>query len=221
MSEWNRRLVAAVFHDQVDLFPELRRIDATDSFLAGAGDFEDVNRGRASFLEAMPQTENGVRGLFESTVMRGWTPDSDDLPFYAQLHLTILAASTDESLQDEGNFRRRLAQMLGLDPSRDYVSGGRLPELWKCACRWSINRANRRGDTRRLILPEPGAQTIIGYSKRLAFPEFRDQNRLAEIFTRTGIDSTSPLSRLMRSCARYSVNFLTDSKKSSIVLPNF
>ncbi len=195
--EWNCRLNGLVFHDRVDLSPEIRRIDATNRFLAAAGGFEHGSDARRSFLEAMPRTESGVRGLFEDSVMRQWTSSADDLPFYAQLHLTILAASADESLQDQGNFRVRLGRMLGLDPKKDYVSSGCLPALWENAQRWSLNRSERRCDTRRLILPDPGVETIIGYSKRLAFPGFRDQNHLAELFSRKGVDASSPLSHLI------------------------
>jgi hypothetical protein len=193
---WNRLLVDAIFHNQFHLSREIRRIDATDAFLAEVGGFDNGALARASFLRAMPHTESGVRSLFGFGAMHRWTPENDDLPFYAQLHLTVLAASADESLQDEGNFRIRLAQMLGLEP-KDYVSSGCLPALWKNAQRWSILRADGMGDTRRLILPDPGNETIIGFSKRLAFPGFHDQNRLAELFTRTGIDASAPLSRLL------------------------
>lgn len=197
LHDWNSRLVEAVFFDRITASPEIRRIDATDSFLAHAGGFDDVPAARKSFLDAMPHTECGVRLLFDPSVMDNWTPADDDLPFYAQLHLTILAASAEESLQDVGEFRVRLAQMLGLE-LKDYVSRKSLPALWQYAQLWSANRAKRLGDTRQLILPEPGNETIIGYSKRLAFPGFRDQNHLAELFTRTGEDASSPLFRLLK-----------------------
>ncbi|MEW8052010.1 MAG: hypothetical protein AB2784_08260 [Candidatus Thiodiazotropha endolucinida] len=197
LHDWNCRLVEAIFFDRVTSSPEIRRIDATDSFLAHVGGFDDVTAARKSFLDAMPHTEHGVRLLFDPSVMDNWTPANDDLPFYAQLHLTILAASGEESLQDVGEFRVRLAQMLGLEP-KDYVSRTHLPALWQYAQQWSANRAKRLGDTRQLILPDPGNETIIGYSKRLAFPSFRDQNHLAELFTRTGEDASSPLFRLLK-----------------------
>ena len=162
---------------------------------------------RESFLTAMPHDEAGVRGLFDQAVLRRWSPLAADLPFYAQLHLTILAASADESLHEEGNFRRRLAQMLGLPIEGDYVSRGSLPALWESARRWSNQRAERQHDTRRLVLPDPGAETIIGHSKRLAFPGFRDQNRLAELFTTAGIDAASPLSHFVSAVRTRLVGF--------------
>jgi len=205
--EWNRRLVKAVFHERVDIAPEIRRIDATDTFLAEASGFADGAVARESFLAAMPHDEAGVRGLFDQAVLRRWSPLAADLPFYAQLHLTIRAASADESLHEEGNFRRRLAQMLGLPMEGDYVSRGSLPALWESARRWSNQRAERQHDTRRLVLPDPGGETIIGHAKRLAFPNFRDPNRLAELFATAGIDAASPLSHFVSTVRSRLVGF--------------
>lgn len=199
LRKWNCWLVQAVFRDHLDVLPEIRRIDATDGFLADAGGFDDGETARRSFLDALPHTESGVRQLFATDVFCNWSPSNSDLPFYAQLHLTILASSTDEQLQDIGNFRWRLAQMLGLPTEKDYVSAGCLPWLWEKAQQWSQWRFERYGDTRRLILPDPGYETIIGYAKGLAFPGFRDQTCLAEVLTDGRLDATSPLIRLRHS----------------------
>jgi hypothetical protein len=201
--EWNRRLVDAIFRARVDSSPEIRRIDATDGFLADVGGFNDREAARASFLDSMPHRDDQVRSLFDEWVLWDWAPSSDSLPFYAQLHLTVLAASADESLHDEGNFRVRFAEMLGLNPRTDYVSS-RLPRLWECASDWSEYWAEQ-GVVRRLILPDPKGQVIIGYSKRLAFPEIRDQNRLAQVLTEAGVDASSPLRRL-RAALRSTLN---------------
>ena len=105
----------------------------------------------------MPHWDYRVRRLFDSSVMYRWSTSSDDLPFYAQLHLTILAASAEESLQHEGNFEVRLAQMLDLQDG-DYVSRGCLPALWENARQWSINRSEKRGDTRSLCCLIPATK---------------------------------------------------------------
>lgn len=195
--EWNCRLVGALFHERLDVSPEIRRIDATDGFLAAAGGFTDAASARRSFLAAMPHTEDGVRALFNVDILDSWTIYDEELPFYSQLHLTILAASADETLHEEGNFRRRLAQMLDLHQDKDFVSNGCLPLLWQKVERWSALRAARHQDTRQLVLPDPKGETLIGYSKRLAFPSFRDQNRLASLFTKAGVDASSPLLRFI------------------------
>jgi hypothetical protein len=194
--EWNRRLVQAIFYDPVEITPEIRRIDATDGFLAEVAGFSDPKAARESFLASFPHNEADVRRLFANHVLDDWLPTHRKLPFYAQLHLTILAASADESSQDLGNFRWRLAQMLGL-PTGDYVSSGCLPLLWQQAQAWSQQRFARHQDTCQLILPDPGHENIIGYSKGLAFPGFRDQTRLAELLTDEGLDASSHLPRLL------------------------
>lgn len=196
LTDWNRVLVAAVFSDDGLASPEIRSIDATDGFLAGASGLHDPAAARRSFLAAMPKAQWGVRRLFDGSAAMGWSVGSDNLPFYAQLHLTIMAASADEGLFDEGNFRHRLSQMLQL-PVSDYVSGGCLPQLWERARDWSERRAAGGHAIRRLILPDPGAETIIGYSKRLAFPGFSDQNRLADLLGDEHLDAFAPVTRLI------------------------
>ncbi|TFH87767.1 hypothetical protein EQG41_06735 [Billgrantia azerbaijanica] len=196
IQQWNAKLVQAVFHDNVNEAPEIRRIDASNSFLAHAGGFDTGEEARDSFIRAMPHDGKKVRQLFDQTALSGWSVHGRELPFYVQLHLTILASSADDNLHEQGDFRLRLAQMLGL-PVSHYISQGCLPELWEMACRWSELRADRHQDTRRLILPDRGAERIIGYSKRLAFPGFRDQNHLAELFTEKGIDASSPARTLL------------------------
>jgi len=196
IDEWNRRLVKAVFHDRVDLAPEIRRISATDSFLAEAGGFVSGADARRSFIAAMPHTEYGMRSLFSWSVANGWSIDHDDLPFYAQLHLSILAASADETSKDEGNFRLRLSRLLGLGYYN--WSMGDLPWLWERASEWSVKRAIREGDTRILVLPNPGREKIIGFSKRLAFPGYLDQKHLAELLASNDLDASSPISHLMQ-----------------------
>ncbi|MEA1053131.1 hypothetical protein U5801_25470, partial [Lamprobacter modestohalophilus] len=146
----------------------------------------------------MPKTPEGVRRLFDASALGSWSPSHPSLPFYAQLHLTIMAASADEELHGEGDFRRRLAQMLGL-PIVDYLQGRHLPQLWEKARRWSERRAEKGDAVRRLVLPDPGNQTIIGYSKRLAFPGFLDQNQLADFLGEEDMDADAPTTRLLSS----------------------
>jgi hypothetical protein len=210
LTDWNRVLVAAVFGDDGLASPEIRSIDATDGFLSRASGLKDPADARRSFLAAMPKTQLRVRRLFDCSAAAGWSAGSKTPPFYAQLHLTIMAASADEGLCDEGNFRHRLSQMLQL-PVSDYVSGGCLPRLWELAQDWSERRAAGGHAIRRLILPDPGAETIIGYSKRLAFPGFSDQNRLADLLRDEDVDASAPVTRLIRvlkaHLARFSERF--------------
>ena len=210
LKEWNERLVKAVFVERAGASSVLTRIDATDKFLAKAGGFAKGSDARKAFLSAMPATEHGIRSLFNGDVLIRWSVNSSALPFYAQLHLTILAASADEALYEEGNFRARFAELLGLDCSKNYVSGF-LPRLWEEAAHWSEIHSRRGRGIKRLILPDPACETIIGYSKKLAFPTYRDQHILADLFAQRDIDATSPirmlLSFLQSSLPRFSLRF--------------
>lgn len=148
---------------------------------------------RNAFISCFPDDESDVRRLFDPAIVpSGKVRANDDPNFFAQLYLSCIVASATEETFDEGQFRERLAELLGLEGEHDYLSRGGLPFLWECLEDWS-ERAARTRPIRRLVLPDPGHETIIGYSKRLAFPSYRDQIRLSRIIDDEDLSVDSPL----------------------------
>ena len=157
-----------------------------------------------------------MRFFFRSShQLEPWKPSAPDLPFFAQLYLSVMVAGADETTHDIGNFRARLAKMLDA-PEAAHLQLDGLPVLWRAAAQWTHKTARR--STRRLVLPHPGHETLIGYSKRLAFPGFRDQKRLAELLRDRGLTAHSPAIRIIQAVSRPSISSRVGSKKS---LANF
>lgn len=211
--EWAERLIRAVFHIERGSGP-VRIINVAPGFLTSVAE-QPAAEGqsvRKAFCDTFPAAPRGVRRLFDPEIqVPGGAVSTEELPFFfAQLYLSCIAASATEDTHDEGVFRRRLALMLDLPEEKDYLSrlgGHGLPVLWKALRDWS-HRASAAGRPFRPIqLPDPGWQTIIGYSKRLAFPSFRDQRILAQIVHEDDLGSDSPVPVILRSLAKHRSQF--------------
>lgn len=199
LSQWNDALVHAAFSAAPGVPPEITRFDATPRFLAqavGAAE-DDATDVRRAFLKRFPRQAGAVRRLFDHRAQtRNWSPASAKLPFFAQLYLSLIVASADEDTFDEGNFRRRLVRLLNLTDG-DYLSPD-LARLWREVMRWSVSQIHSGRTVRRLVLPtDVGRETIIGYPKRLAFPSFRDETKLAAALGSNAVTADSPIDAIV------------------------
>lgn len=183
--DWNDALVNAIFLDPTKRNLPIKRITASERMLAMLAHAppEESRAVKRSFLHSFGNDPYSVRHRFEGMVGRG-ALDVTQMPwFFASLYATLLAGTADELTAHEGNFRERFAILfshLGNAPRPNF---GNLPMLWRQLKRWADHRAERLQDCRRLLLPDPGYETIIGYSKRLAFPGYRDESRLAHLLS--------------------------------------
>lgn len=197
LETWNSVLVDAVFGIHPGVSREISRIDATSQFLARlvGADPSNSEAIRDRFFECFAGSPHRVRALLDSrAIPRSWTPRSSHLPFYVQLHLSLLVASADEQTHDIGNFRDRLATRLDM-PSQTTFSLTGLADLWRATEEWT--HQTQRQAIRRLKLPDPGSETLIGFSKRLAFPTYRDQVHLAQMLSSNQLDATSAPNRIL------------------------
>jgi hypothetical protein len=192
--DWNRRLIDFYFATKDTEFEPVRRLDASWAVLAhltgdSAADPEYV---RARFLEKLQRAlGDSALGVFISLRDRTHQGLPESFVF---LFTTCLAASeAQEDREDEGaverNFREALCTML----NSDRHSGGleHLAYAWERFAEWTL-KAEASGQYRRLILPDAGNETQIGYSKRLVFPRLRDLMKLAPLLDRTGLLMEDP-----------------------------
>jgi hypothetical protein len=202
LASWNDALVNGVFIKRPDLPAQVIRIDATSRLLVAAanGKSLEADEIHKSFIGCFPRSRSAFGRLFDvSSQTRHWRPSDVELPFFAQLYLTVLVASADEETFEIGNFRNRLQVLLGFDVPIGHMLNG-LPQLWKRAERWSSETS--RANVRRLILPDPENEVIIGHSKRLAFPGFNDQKKLVQLLTEADLDATSPENEVLEAVGR-------------------
>jgi hypothetical protein len=213
-ADWNKRLIEAVFSTRSGQTP-IRIINATDGYLAHVAGMRANAEvaARRSFVRSIMAIPYGTRRIFDHDLqMALWRQHGGAPTFFVQLYLSLLAASASEDTHEEGDFRRRYCLLLNLPPG-NYVSNG-LPRLWEELARWSRAEAQAGHAIRRLVLPDPGYETIIGYSKRLAFPGFRDLGRLATVLFSNDLTSESPLDAIVAALApkvsTFSSNFQSE-----------
>jgi|GEM_PF-5381929 len=143
-----------------------------------------------AFLDTFPKKRKVLeRNFWKFT-------DRDDLvppPSFPYLILTCVVAAASEEESEEGDFRERLRDMLGMGDIAPLPLIG-LNKVWEEFARWLDNGRANGQSWRRLVLPEDvGRETIIGYSKRLVFPTRKDRQRLAGLLTQKNLPDDPPL----------------------------
>jgi hypothetical protein len=181
LPEWNAALVKAVFLDPTQSGRRLQRITASERFLAqvaGAKDSEH-DEVKSHFLQCFGTSANQIKRHFEWTsgierCLREGIPN-----FFGALYLTLLAGSADEETVAIGRFPMRFAILMANVAFPENYHFHDLPRMWETLARWSQSQRSKGGDCRELILPHPQHEVRIGYSKRLAFPRYKDEKALS------------------------------------------
>ncbi len=195
IADWNRALVNAVFFTSNGSRTSLSRIDTTGRLLTQITGGEAPESAKRRLVEAFGTDPIEIRRHFK------WSPRIPVLTFrdgvpptFAALYLTLLAASADDITYTEGNFRNRFSALFqnfaGLSDVN--VNFTELPRLWQQVAGWSCQRAAKQNDCVRLLLPEQKkSERQIGYSKRLAFPTYRDDKNLRSLLSERKLSSDS------------------------------
>lgn len=93
--------------------------------------------------------------------------------FFVYLAGTLFVDSLlDGEYHDAGAYRERLALWLGSQHSFMQLRG--IASMWEELRGWLERRVKAGDDFRRLVLPDPGGWTQIGYTRRLSFPNRSD-----------------------------------------------
>lgn len=93
---------------------------------------------------------------------------------FSYLALTLLVDSLiDEERELNGAFRSKLASFLKINRSFANLTG--IAAMWLDLKVWLDKRADSGEPYRRLLLPDPGSWSHIGYTVRLSFPSRRDK----------------------------------------------
>lgn len=201
LPEWNAALVSAVFLQPGRGKTLLSRIDATPRLLRKCtGDAEcKAEEARRRFVSAFGNSSSEIMRHFVWLPTIATQTRQLGMPAgFAALYLTLLAASADEATYDEGDFRRRFAALVRPAELSSPPSFADLPALWEHVRSWSRARAERSGDCSILVLPDPKHETRIGYSKRLAFPTYRDEIQLHRALQERGLSSNSDFAAVLK-----------------------
>ncbi len=206
--DWNHALVREVFFNSEQIDIPITRINASDRLLSkcvGA----DVNHEevRDNFIACFGVGPRSVRDKFVMRSMYRQQTLSDDIPpVFAHLFLTLLAGSADANSIGIGQFRLRFSELfqsfhIGELPFND------LPKFWNLVAEWSCDRNNRLGDCRVLQLTYRGRETLIGNSKKLAFPTYADERLLSLILDPDNLDFGQVEHAIRRNLNRFTDQF--------------
>ncbi|AVT58159.1 hypothetical protein ACR2Q2_19470 [Pectobacterium versatile] len=197
LDEWNTALVKAIFFDPSCAGSTLSRIDATGRIFDEFKGFRSKDEAKRSFLDAFGKTPYQIRSRFKCSTKNAVLTQRDGIPpYFAALYLTLLSASADDDTYEVGDFRARFAILLGFSELQNF-SFSDLPALWHQLADWSRRRKELKGDCAQLILPVPPAsEKLIGHSKRLSFPCYKDENRLRDLLANEKLDSHSSFQKV-------------------------
>ncbi|MEC4723427.1 hypothetical protein RY831_30250 [Noviherbaspirillum sp. CPCC 100848] len=170
--EWERALVAhfLMVGPNGDA-SEIRSLEVTattlaNAFEAPAGHERDVENA----FRRMLLSDHLLWEALRIGSHRGSTPAAPN--FFCYLALTLFIDSLLDGEYVSGAFRSKLANWLQVDYSFAELHGVAL--MWELLTHWLEKRASEGAPFRRLVLPDPGTWTHIGYSRRLSFPNRKD-----------------------------------------------
>ncbi|CNJ89414.1 Uncharacterised protein [Yersinia intermedia] len=187
LDEWNTALVRAIFFDPSCIGSTLSRIDATGRIFDKLKGTRSKEEAKGSFLNAFGTSAEKIQNYFRDELRLDILAARNGVPpYFAILYLTLLAASANDDTYDEGDFRVRFSLLLGFDKDKKFIFS-ELPKMWERLERWSHNKK----ECAHLILPDPHRETLIGYSKRLSFPSYKDDLLLRRLLADKNQDSHS------------------------------
>ncbi len=148
--------------------------DATWSAVTGDTSIPPAQMQQA-FLDQFPRTRRDLDCHLSNRACR--LPLHDFFPY---LILTCLVAAASEDDAEAGQFPIRLYELLGMEGDSPLPFDG-LGRIWKKLKDLLTEKRHQGCPCRELVLPNPGNEVRIGYSKRLAFPSRKDQEKLASL----------------------------------------
>jgi len=204
LKEWNEALVREVFLTHERIETTISRIDASGRFLAKCTKDQLCNpeEARQIFINAFGTTATSVRAKFRWYDISKATYSPDKTPScFAALYLTLLAASADNETAGVGDFRNRFSEIVKATHGLS-VDFGSLPLMWTAVQEWTAVRHNIIGDCALLVLPNPKREKLIGYSKRIAFPAYKDEIFLRKTLQKFNLSENSPFTDVALAVAR-------------------
>lgn len=222
LNDWNHALVQKIFFDEERLAIPITRINASDRFLADCvGDSASGAEAQAAFIKAFGENVSLIKRHYVGSPKYKVLIQRHDIPtFFPALYLTLLAASADNNTFEYGQLRDRFSELL---KPLDVGSLGftDLPKFWRLAADWSKDRHQRLGDCRVLQLPDPLHERLIGYSKRLAFPSYKDERLLKTVLEKENLNSNSDFKKVSNALYKSRQKFSDEFKAELEIFTSF
>ncbi|HIO48659.1 TPA: PKD domain-containing protein, partial [Candidatus Poribacteria bacterium] len=193
LHEWSRRLFDSVFKitEKSPSHDPVARINIKDpnlwkQVLDDESDDIEADSIQSAFLRACvkdrPQRQSA--NWFREEMQKGAEKIGilkDPINNFWLLTISLLAATAAEEDLNIGEYRRRLKGMLKLDREQNFGLI-HLPTMWEQLVRRTLELAMKSESSYRILeLTDPGRETRIGYSKKLAFPVQKDLEKFVEV----------------------------------------
>ena len=192
VKEWNQALFDHFFsYEQAGTVRPVRTIHLAGSVWNKVAGNSKADYGsiREAFIKTIRKPPRQFRAAFSADRLNSGNEwEGNEIPpFVADLIFTCLVATNPRVKgETETNFRERVRLFME-HPEGTHYQFGDLPELWEAFSRWLDRKQGEGWPYRRLKLPYPGWETRIGYSTKLAVPEWRDQRRLSKVLEENNI----------------------------------
>lgn len=176
LHQWSQAFFRHFFEYEEEDTPVTRLVitDATWSSVTGDTSTSPAQIQQA-FLDQFPRTRRELNCHLSSQALNLSLDD-----YFPYLILTCLVSAASEDDAEAGQFPIRLYELLRMQGDSPLPFDG-LGDVWKQLAAQLITGHNQGRPWRKLVLPNPGIEVRIGYSKRLAFPSRNDQQQLAPL----------------------------------------
>ena len=210
LAEWNQALIESVFFNEKQNGTKLSRIDASSRFLSNLTKDNTCapEEAKRKFVSSFGDTLGLLRWQFKWPGPNKLPVKADVYPAcFAALYLSLLAATADNETSGTGDFRQRFADILKfIEPHS--VDFSNLPKMWELVGQWSQVRYETHKDCAILIIPKAAShEKLIGISKRIAFPTYKDEIFLRKILSTNNLSGDSAFSDVIKVISIYIRNF--------------
>lgn len=204
VNDWNRALFDYFFKDDGDHNSVSRIVVNNNVLRSVAGGGATSDEAYNSFRRAVCEALDGENLAAVIDEVGRETRFSHEYPGeFAYLAVTCYAATHAVETGEEGNFRRRLREFLGLDSTDQNYWLNSLPSSWKRFRNWLDHAIEAGRPVRRLILEAPPpSRRLIGYSLGLAFPSHRDHLLLIHCLAGQDLSESPPIIRVLQTINR-------------------
>ena len=176
LRQWSEAFFRHFFEYEDEDTPVTRLVITDATWHAVTGDAStSPDEMQQAFLNRFPRTRRELDHHLSGQAIRFLLHD-----FFPYLILTCLVAVASEENAEAGQFPMRLYELLGMRGDSPLPFKG-LGDIWEELADQLTAGRNQGRPWRELVLPDPGIEVHIGYSKRLAFPSRKDQEKLAPL----------------------------------------
>jgi len=215
--DWNEKLFLHFFYDSDGEDRPVRSIPVTLDELAkvvsdSGADTHEIQEAFLGVVRTSSHIEFNHRlSRYHIDQKTGWKGEEIP-PFFVELAFSCLVASPpDGEIRNDGDFRNRLALLLGHEQTAANYPLERLASFWRAFSKWLDERRTVGDPYRRLELPPLDHRVRIGYSINLAFPSRKDLINLIDVLSKGEFEEDPPIPSVFdlvgNSIEKFSTNF--------------